>query len=107
MYWPIGAPKTYAASKHVIAARSTRLVASNDGLDTTGGTKQDDGPLDTGAEEKQSSLHGQGSPAESSPGSGSSGSQDIVDVKIARGGHIFASITDSSLTVWQTKVGPS
>ena len=100
MYWPIGAPKTYAASKHIVSTRSTRPVASDDGLDTEAVTKQDDEyPGD-----EQEEVISNGQPLPTSPSTTPSpSSHDIIDLKIARAGHIYASITESSLSVWQTK----
>lgn len=72
MYWPIGAPKIYAAHKHT--ARSKGEDFSHDGLDE--------------------SANGQ---------AGAHDEQEIVDIRLARGGHLFATITRSSLSIWQTK----
>lgn len=85
MYWPIGQPKTYAASKHTAPAPSRNQSVSNDGLDNSSEAAQD-----------ITSQH-----------ECTDGAQHIVDIKIARGGQVFASITESALTVWQTKASVS
>lgn len=74
MYWPIGAPKIYAAHKHRACGKAE--VVSQDGLDES-------------TEEGQADGHDE---------------QEIIDVRLARGGHLFATITHSSLSIWQTKV---
>lgn len=105
MYWPIGAPKTYAASKQSPPERSRSEVASNDGLDAQVDATQDDN-IQASQQHESGSVHEPFQNVSSSE-IGSPSAQEIVDVKIARGGHLFASITKSSLTVWQTKASDS
>lgn len=97
MYWPIGASKVYAASKHTALHKTA--TTSNDGL----GDTAEAGSNDTShGEREEDSLHAlpQTSPAERQE---FHNNQEIVGVKTSRNGHIFATITRSSLTIWQTK----
>ena len=65
MYWPLGAPKVYAAAR-----RKRKNVASEN-------EEEED------VEEKATSILG---------------------LRVARNGHLFVTITENSLTVWQTSV---
>jgi len=67
MYWPLGAPRVYAASRR---KRKTKTEGSNE--------KKDDDAEDT--------------------------SINILGLRLARNGHLFVTITDTALTVWQTSV---
>jgi len=66
MYWPLGAPRVYAASRR---KRKTATPDSNE--------KEDD--------EDKTSIN-------------------ILGLRVARHGHLFVTITDTELTVWQTSV---
>ena len=68
MYWPLGAPRVYAASRR---RRKPRLEADDE--------KADDEPENTE-------------------------SRSILGLRVARHGHLFVTITDTALTVWQTSV---
>ncbi|KAL1306753.1 hypothetical protein AAFC00_005416 [Neodothiora populina] len=161
MYWPIGAPKIYAASKHTALTRGGGggLVVCNDGLDNNANTLSHDDDDDDDDDDDEdaatstttrvnrrsnnnsndnadtsdliksddsndddTSAHRISRPATrdggedggqepvvndlpAAPASSrdSNAAQDTIDIKIARGGNVFASITRSSLTVWQTK----
>ncbi|GAB7350920.1 hypothetical protein MBLNU459_g1432t1 [Dothideomycetes sp. NU459] len=78
MYWPIGAPKIYAARKHHECSKSDQV--SHDGLE-----RSQDGP--PGAHDED----------------GEHGGADIIDVKVARGGHLFATPTTLLATVLRSK----
>ena len=67
MYWPLGAPKVYAA------ARRKRKASG-----TESGEKDNED-----VEEKAT---------------------NILGLRVARNGHLFVTITETSLTVWQTSV---
>ncbi|GAB7325253.1 hypothetical protein MBLNU13_g09317t1 [Cladosporium sp. NU13] len=110
MYWPIGPPKAYALSKRKTIPLPSR---SHDGLEEPreeeGGTagsgeqEEDDGTngnLNTHDEEDDTS-HGHSTGDISVPGSVQD--EEILVAKISRGGSVFATITRSQLTVWQTK----
>ena len=66
MYWPLGTPRVYAASR-----RKRKIPDS-------GEEKEDDD-----AEEAAS---------------------NILGLRLARNGHLFVTITETALTVWQTAV---
>lgn len=107
MYWPIGHPKTYAVFKQTTVSPSSNLTISTDGLDKTPeAVAQDATTLGTSSLEDAEADATDGS-YKSSPLFDtlnlSADQQGIVHVGIARGGHLFATITRSSLTVWQTK----
>ena len=67
MYWPLGAPRIYAASR-----RKRKPYEAN---------KEDD--LERESENKDITILG---------------------LQVARNGHLFTTINDNTLTVWQTSV---
>jgi hypothetical protein len=145
MYWPIGAPRIYAASKQELATNKTST--SHDGLednsqtpnvrDSTNGTAihnldgDDEDDEDEEEVEEAESVNDEkpngniqsASASEASDGENlpavdaleSNGTSPqaldedpggvIVGLKVTRSGHMFATITQATLTVWQTKVG--
>ena len=66
MYWPLGAPRVYAAS------RRKRKSSDN-------------------SEEKEN-------------GETEEAASRILGLRVARNGHLFITITETALTVWQTAV---
>ena len=129
MYWPIGAPRIYAASN--IAAQD-RVLQFDDDAESREPTEGSGSLVDAsvGSEERsedetESGLSTPLSPI--TPGikpvehdshhrfstkllghdaelSGAVENQPLLALRISRTGHLFAVITSSSLTVWQTKV---
>jgi RAB6A-GEF complex partner protein 1 len=136
MYWPIGAPRIYAASNKKAPKR--QIIHSDDDAENHGNfarrgsrasasrssphTAQDEdetaselvppstplttgvGPVEHEAQRRLSTrsavnpeddLEDRIVQAEKSP---------ILSLKISRSGHLFAVITSTSLTIWQTKV---
>ena len=67
MYWPLGAPRVYAATRRK-RKPSTSVNGEEDSEDV---------------EEKDT---------------------NILGLRVARNGHIFVTITEHTLTVWQTSV---
>jgi hypothetical protein len=67
MYWPLGAPRVYAASRR---KRKPPEIAE----------ETEKGDLEAAAE-------------------------DIRGLRVARNSHLFVTITETALTVWQTAVG--
>jgi hypothetical protein len=137
MYWPIGAPRIYAASKNELDPKHT--TTSHDGLEAQGhiqtpntepnanGTAihDQDGDEDdaeeeihedekvNGSEQTMSETSSEGKlPASEALKDNETSSQgidddpggEIVGLKVTRSGHMFATITQATLTVWQTKV---
>lgn len=68
MYWPLGSPRVYAAS------RRKRKDQASDG------------------EEKETEDVEAGD------------ASNILGLRVARNGHLFVTITETTLTVWQTSV---
>ncbi|KAK5123178.1 hypothetical protein LTR85_003376 [Meristemomyces frigidus] len=112
MYWPIGAPRVYALSKHATVTPSY----SDDGLNHSNGAADVTNASDRrGADEprhsdEEDAHDGPGAVTESRAqytesrnGHDRSPEGEIVAAKLSRAGSIFATITRSTLTVWQTK----
>jgi hypothetical protein len=122
MYWPVGAPKIYAASNHELA----RAAKRDDKTDRPSETSESavlpvDGADDGGGNTENgiagSKKSGVRSSKKSRKSDASSKSVDllalkrdehvggeIVGVRLGRNGHLFATITRCTLTIWQTKV---
>ena len=66
MYWPLGAPRVYAASR-----RKRKANGNSD-------EQEDDEAEDAAA--------------------------NFLGLRVARNGHLFVTITETALTVWQTAV---
>ncbi|KAK8196793.1 WD40 repeat protein [Zalaria obscura] len=108
MYWPIGAPRIYAASKHPTSGNS---AISEDGLQedtrsrtpsetvTRDGNNGDGAPPSLTPDHEESLEDEEGNRA----GIDEPNHQEIVGVQIARSGLLFATITRSSLSIWQVK----
>lgn len=121
MYWPIGAPRLYAAThlppNHPKSAEPASVRVSDD--DASGETVSNGvspAPL-TSAVTADSAASEINNGAEKKVKASSSSAAveedisresilagDIVGVRLSRSGHLFVTITKSSLTVWQTKV---
>jgi hypothetical protein len=128
-YWPISSPSVFAATKHTL---SESAHVSHDGAQSQGqapgdGATTDDGSqrVKTHSEEQagddQSSVQSEQEPdleQDESLGqyaqrqqplqqlSDSDVAGEIIAVKLTRSGHMFATITRTTLTVWQTKARP-
>lgn len=108
MYWPIGAPRVYALSKQETSKQ--KATPSEDGAETR---PENSVPESAEISEQESEKLKEGAksapaPSEDAVTSGSpqnSRAQEnvIVAARVSRGGGIFATITASTLTVWQTK----
>ncbi len=106
MYWPLGAPKVYALTKHAVPRDKSSIT--HDGFEES--------EASTSSRTDRESQESHGSTAGSATESSSVNEQpkhygqnivaresEILDTKVSRGGAIFATITRSSLTVWQAK----
>jgi hypothetical protein len=111
MYWPIGPPKAYALSKRKTALLPSRSHGGLEELreevgDTAGSEEQEEeaggvnGHQHTHHDEDHL-RHGSSTGDVSEPESARN--EEILAAKISRGGSVFATITRSQLTVWQTK----
>jgi hypothetical protein len=108
MYWPIGPPKAYALSKRKPVPLP---LPSNDGLDGSRDEVDDpsaaehgegvNGSLVTHKKREDYTRYGQSDTGRSTAERAQE--EEISAVKISRGGSVFATITRSQLTVWQTK----
>ncbi|KAF2204619.1 RIC1-domain-containing protein [Delitschia confertaspora ATCC 74209] len=122
-YWPISSPSVFAASKQKL--RDQRWSVSHDGTPSTSNAREYGG---TGGDSKQEPLEPSETITEDQGGSrdgkdkleqesGDKASQkqlqnevseddisgEIIGIQITRSGHMFATITRSTLTIWQTK----
>lgn len=127
MYWPIGAPRTYAASKHELQQQQRdlkqkepeKLIHTDDGLESgyEGDESEDGAPShDQNPNERRSSagrsraksedtirpsdLNGAAHSAESDH---DAIGDDIIHATVARSGHMFVTITSTTLSAWQSK----
>lgn len=143
MYWPIGAPRIYAASSS--KASRDRILESDDDAESRETTEssgslfnapnpsiEPEGRLDedgewrfSGATTPITSLTPGIKPVEhdnqrrlsarlvgqdgSEPAVGLSQAdkEPLLALRISRTGHLFAVVTSTSLTIWQTKVWPT
>lgn len=107
MYWPIGAPNVYALRKHAIPP--TRLSQSHDGAasDTNGKAASSASSAsgeESGTENGLNGPHnGQDDGLPKVPQGEEAREDEIIDMKVSRGGSVFVTITRSSLTIWQSK----
>jgi hypothetical protein len=133
MYWPIGAPRIYAASKHELYPAYTTTSDDGSERESTTETEEDDRtngtaiPARDGEEDATSEdeINGDAHAVSASAagrresdvqtlksnGAAQQAADDdpggeIVGLQLSRSGHMFATITKSTLTVWQTKVRP-
>jgi len=106
MYWPIGAPDVYALSKQA----AILPTPTDDGigrLDSGEQALRNGTPLSLQNNSKAPASVNNGNNGNDHPESGDLGSHGtekaILAMKVSRGGSIFATITSSCLTIWQTK----
>ena len=87
MYWPNGVPRVYAVNGPGIPS----ALSGNDGAIDH----------ESVAEQKESVDH-----ADEGSGSkpGSWAGESINGLCVSRSGHLFATMTESSIAIWQTKV---
>ena len=103
-YWPISSPSVFAATKRTDPGRAHN---SHDGAEHQQLGEQD--------ADKPSQTHpGDGASAQSKSEvedkNGASVEDDIhgtiIAIRVTRSGHMFATLTRTTLTVWQTKACP-
>jgi hypothetical protein len=118
MYWPVGAPKIYAASNHELARSAKRddpSDPSESAVLTVDGTGDDEGNTKNGGPSSKKSSARSKKSRRSDPSARSVDllalkrdehvGGEIIGVRLGRNAHLFATITRCTLTVWQTKVG--
>ena len=115
-YWPISSPSVFAATKHT---KPERTQLSHDGTERAR-PEDHQGTSDDGSQaptDDETSTH---EDAELNENDGTSPPQprtpeplaeddvhgEIIAVKATRSGHMFATLTRSTFTIWQTKVRP-
>ena len=132
MYWPIGTPRVYATSSS--RAPGFNLFVSNDGLSASphdsdpASPSPGDAPSRLAAAHDDIEIHPPPTPitpitpavqsvehddnplnsalgGSSVSGAGALPLKDpVLALRVSRAGHLFAVITATSITVWQTKV---
>jgi hypothetical protein len=134
MYWPIGAPRIYAASNSRAEARRYEFEEEQEDAESRETTETSGSLLNAPSVDGKGELEPELSPIPKTPrtpitpgispvedhdsqsplsiedhGIGSHFSRyverdPLLALKISRTGHLFAVITSTSLTIWQTKV---
>jgi RAB6A-GEF complex partner protein 1 len=123
MYWPIGTPRIYAATKFNVGGRIAQPethAAEGPTLKATESSDGEDSEISNGKVQPrrdENAVSSKGRKASRRPTllrtTTAAGAQDeeiggeIVAMKLSRSGHLFATITSSTLSIWQTKVGYS
>lgn len=114
MYWPIGTPRIYATSSN--RASGSRLFVSHDGVSSPDEAEPEPVKEDYGADATPPATPA--TPAiqsvEFADGPTESSSQNdeqtiplkdpVLALRVSRSGNLFAVITATSITLWQTKV---
>ncbi|KAF2085114.1 RIC1-domain-containing protein [Saccharata proteae CBS 121410] len=115
MYWPIGSPQVYAATQHQLPAE-LRATSDDNATSTDSSARPETSPNgDSRAHDDDAHGHvaaqqgPSGSLAEI-PNGTRQGSEaeghihgEIIGLRVARSGHLFATLTRTTLTIWQTK----
>lgn len=89
MYWPNGVPRVYAVN--------------GPGIPPAASDEDPNPESETPENQQRSSLDSDG--PEESPKKPGWENEAITSLCVPRGGHIFATMTDTSFAVWQTRVG--
>ena len=112
-YWPISSPSVYAATKHSDLGRAH---TSHDGVEH----KRPNEKHDESNGDRQAQTEDETSPQGESGLEEKDGAQllqtsapnglieddihgEIIAVRVTRSGHMFATLTRTTLTIWQTK----
>lgn len=115
MYWPIGAPRTYAATKRELLPRKKRVL-SKDGLEASAEGEREAGnesarrDSDGGrsfdrarAKSEETIRPGDLRRSRTIERDDHNLGNVIVDLTSSRSGQLFVTITDTTLSVWQAK----
>jgi len=118
MYWPLGAPRSYAQQLPLELSQisrdgienSPRAAQNSDVADEQNNNENNVNTTSQHAHSKQSHQDSQAEGDINGPSNEAENTTDdgkILSLRVSRYGHIFATITSSSLTVWQTQVSIS
>ena len=117
-YWPISSPSVFAATKN---ANLERIPVSHDGTVQASQSEEDDAckagvTNETGDDTLENGIEGVEKKEKGQKGQGEQQSSvndqlaeddvhgNIVAIRVTRSGQLFATITRTTLTIWQTKV---
>lgn len=116
-YWPISSPSVFAATKNT---NPERTPISHDGIDEVSQSERDiasESDVTTGTDE-DTSEDGLGEAKEEEKQQANLQSTvpdqfveddvhgEIIAIRVTRSGQLFATLTRTTLTIWQTKVCP-
>ncbi|KIW06728.1 uncharacterized protein PV09_02422 [Verruconis gallopava] len=113
MYWPIGAPRTYAATKHELR-RQHKTAVTNDGLQDVIGEEEPENETTSPTRAVETSNGRARARSEDTirPGDLNGSFTDgvpegigdaIVDMASSRNGQLFVTATSTTVSVWQAK----
>lgn len=91
MYWPNGVPRVYAVNGPGIRLPNIHNGASDYGGRISHGEDGDHDAEDTEREKEADAW----------------AEEPITGLCVSRSGHLFATMTETSIAIWQTKVCPS
>jgi RAB6A-GEF complex partner protein 1 len=115
MYWPIGAPRLYAAGKQDLVhaehnengiAVETTIQSQGDQTEKNSSTAPIAPPRETTSTQLRKASRRPTLLRNVNSGGAFEDdlSGEIVGMRLSRNGHLFVTITSTTLTVWQTKV---
>lgn len=90
MYWPVGVPRIYSAGPSI--------AIEEDAPDEPKSQHDEEGQDDPNETSAQTHTSPKGSDHERDT------DKDIIGLQVSRHGHIFATITGTSLAIWQARV---
>jgi hypothetical protein len=119
-YWPINSPAVFAATKHTLPER---VQTSHDGAEPKSSGPHHGVATDNSTQSSVADSEEQTEPSEASTQGESELEEEeaaeqhsipaqlaeddvsgvIIAIKLTRSGHMFATITRTTLTIWQTK----
>jgi RAB6A-GEF complex partner protein 1 len=112
-YWPISSPSVFAATKHT---NPERTVVSHDGIRGQQSHERPEDPDDSSKRRTEPELvsegtngtgYADGATTENTSVLDTAAEDDIhgeiIAIRVTRSGHMFATLTRSTLTIWQTK----
>lgn len=114
-YWPISSPSVFAATKNT---NLERTPVSHDGTDEASQSGRDSATEAESADETDNDASENGLEQVKEEGDEQKSAQtnnllrfaeddvhgEIIAIRVARSGQLFATLTRTTLTIWQTKV---